>query len=59
MIYNVLQYLEENVQKNPGKLAIADENESMTYEEYIKASQKIGTYILKKVSGKTCNLLQF
>lgn len=40
---NVLEYLEENVNLNPHKLAVIDEKHECTYEELQIRSQQIGT----------------
>lgn len=53
MIYNVLQYLERNADLYSNKIALEDENEKVSYSEYVRNARKIGTYIANKVGGKT------
>ncbi len=51
MIYNILQYLEEAEKKFPQKVALEDEFESFTYEEYVNKARVIGTFVANKVGG--------
>ncbi|MCR5704626.1 MAG: amino acid adenylation domain-containing protein [Eubacterium sp.] len=53
MIFNVLQYLENSAKQFPDKIALEDEFQSVTYEEYVGNAKKIGTYVTKKVGGIT------
>ena len=53
MIYNVLQYLERSVDLYSNKIALEDDKEKVSYSEYVRNAQKIGTYITNKVGGKT------
>lgn len=53
MINNVLQYLEENASKYPDKLALEDEKEKVTYEDYCQKAKHIGSYLACKVHGRT------
>ncbi len=46
MIYNVLQLLENNAINSPDKIALRDESNHVTYQEYVDRSKRIGTYIL-------------
>ena len=52
MIYNVLQFLEQQAEKSTDKVALADQHGSITYAEYKDQAQKIGSFILKMVEGK-------
>ncbi|MBR4461137.1 MAG: amino acid adenylation domain-containing protein [Erysipelotrichaceae bacterium] len=45
MIHNVLQLLEKNAISDPEKIALRDENDSVTYREYHEYTRRIGTYI--------------
>lgn len=53
MIYNVLQYLEKSAEYYPEKVALEDEAEKITYREYMDAAKQIGTYLSKRLDGKT------
>ena len=53
MICNVLQYLEENAQKVPDRIALDDGTEKMTYREYAENARKIGTFVSQKTTGQT------
>lgn len=46
MITNILQYLEKSALNNPNKIAVKDENESMTFSSLQTISQSIGTALL-------------
>ncbi len=52
MIYNVLQYLEQQAEKSTDKIALADQYGRITYAEYQDQAQKIGSFIIKKAEGK-------
>ncbi len=52
MVYNILQYLEQQVEKVPDKTALADQYNSVTYAEYREQAQKIGSFILQKTGNK-------
>ena len=52
MIYNVLQYLEQQAERISGKIALADQNHSVTYAEYQEQAQKIGSFIIKQTENK-------
>lgn len=52
MIYNVLQFLENSARSFPDKTALADEGQSMTYGEYLDTAKRIGSAIIKKLSGR-------
>ena len=47
MIRNVLEYLEKSAESFPDKIALEDEHEKLTYNEYITRAKTIGTYLLK------------
>ncbi len=53
MIYNVLQYLQEDAIKYTDKLALEDDKEKVTYGEYLENAQKVGTFVQHCVEGKT------
>lgn len=53
MTYNVLQYLEKSADKYPQKIALEDDREKVSYEEYMNCARKIGTYITYAVEGRT------
>lgn len=55
MIYNVLQYLEQQAKATPDKVALADQHNSVTYVQYQEQAQKIGSFILRK-AGNAQNL---
>lgn len=48
MIYNVLEYLEENSRKTPDKIVIGDMQRQLSYEEFLGLSQSIGTCLAKR-----------
>ena len=52
MIYNVLQYLEQQAERVSDKIALADQNHSITYAEYQEQAQKIGSFIIKQTEDK-------
>ncbi len=52
MIKNVLECLENSCKKNEDKIIFADEKEEITYLEFLKNSQKIGTGLYNKSSNK-------
>jgi amino acid adenylation domain-containing protein len=52
MIINVLQYLESSVKKVPTKIAFADENNKISYEDLQKYSKRIGSEIHRKSHGQ-------
>lgn len=45
MIYNVLQYLEKNAYEQPDRVALVDDDESVTYRQYMEYARHIGAYI--------------
>lgn len=45
---NVLEYLEQIVPKVPGKVAYADENTGMTFEEVYQKSRAIGSFLINE-----------
>jgi non-ribosomal peptide synthetase component F len=51
MVINVLQYLEQSVQRVPGKLAFVDEKNSISYQDLHKQARQIGTALMQKTQG--------
>lgn len=49
MIKNILQYLEKSEQRDPEKIAFADNKREVTYEQFLKTSKKIGSCLAKKI----------
>ena len=47
MTRNVLEYLEGSAVRYPGKIAIEDEHEKITYAEYMRLAKTIATYLLR------------
>ncbi len=47
-MYNALQFLENTAAKYPNKVAFADIEKEITYEQLLKRSKRIGTNLLKK-----------
>lgn len=45
MVRNVLEYLEASAQKFPDKTALKDENESLTYSEYVSRAKTVGSWL--------------
>ncbi|MDE6748868.1 MAG: AMP-binding protein, partial [Lachnospiraceae bacterium] len=52
---NILQYLEEDAERFPNKIALADEAGELTYIEYMQRAQIIGSYLLANVTGGKIN----
>ena len=52
MYINVLELLEENVDKNPDKIALRDGNKSATYSEVYKRALTIAMWIINNNGGK-------
>lgn len=52
MIYNVLEYLEEDCRKTPDKIVIGDMQRQLSYREFLKLSQSIGTFLADQGYGK-------
>lgn len=50
MYINVLELLEENVRENPDRVALCDENESVTYLELYNRAKKIAGYIINNTA---------
>ena len=48
MQYNVLEYLEDTVNRLPNKVAYADENSQITFQETYDNSRAIGTFLDKR-----------
>ncbi len=49
---NILEYLENTVQKFPNKIAIIDQNNSITFSDLQKKSQNIAAYLQSKCIDK-------
>ncbi len=52
MKINVLTYLEESVYQTPDKVAFADPDREVTYQELIRQTKSIGTYISRSMRGE-------
>ena len=52
MIYNILQFLEQQAENLADKVALADQHGSITYAEYKEQAQKIGSFIINQVENK-------
>lgn len=52
---DVLQYLERNARKAPEQKALSDEFRALTYYEYWEAVEKIGTYLIQRVTRGEMN----
>ena len=48
-MYNVLDYLKESARKYPDKVAFADIDQSITYEELYRKAQEIGSALASKI----------
>ena len=55
MVRNVLQYLEASAGKYPDKIALKDENEQLTYSEYVANAKAIATYLATHEAKDTRN----
>ena len=47
-MYNVLDYLEKSYKKDKNKIAVIEENNKLTYEEFINYSKSVGTLLREK-----------
>ena len=47
---NILEYLQEAVEKNPAKTAYFDESTTYTYEKLYKDTQAVGSKLIKKLN---------
>jgi amino acid adenylation domain-containing protein len=54
---NILQQLEDSVQKTPNKTALVFENESLTYQKFSTQVEKLAKYIIHNADGKPVSLL--
>lgn len=52
-MYNVLNYLESSASQYPDKIAFADKDKSITYQELLQRSKAIGTKLSNIVSPRT------
>lgn len=50
---SVLEYLETSAIKYPNKIAFSDTSQSITYEELVKESKRLGTQLAKQFSPRT------
>ena len=48
---NILEFIENSAARYPDKLAVADENGSLTYSQLESFSRKIGAWILAEIKG--------
>lgn len=48
---NVLEYLEATARSHPDKRALVDDNEALTYREYLRKAQSIGTALAREVGS--------
>jgi D-alanine--poly(phosphoribitol) ligase subunit 1 len=55
MTTNILQYLEASLKKSPNKIVFADENESISYDELVDQSKRIGSFILNEIDNSIRN----
>lgn len=51
MIYNVLSYLEDTARRFPGKTAIADDKNAVTFAQWLAMAQGIGTQIARSTAS--------
>lgn len=56
MTINVLELLEQNVTENPDKIALMDNESSITYKELQIKAKKIASYILGHSREKKCSI---
>lgn len=52
MKLSVLEYLEETAKKFPKKIAISDKDEFITFEDLVKQSKKIGSFLYENLDKK-------
>lgn len=52
-MFNILTYLEKSAAQYPDKIAFADKDKSITYEELVKRSKGIGSQLAKQFSPRT------
>lgn len=45
MIVNILEYLEQTARRLPDKIALADDKQSITFDQWLKQAESIGTAI--------------
>lgn len=50
---NILNYLEKSAMQYPDKIAFADKDKSITYQELVTRSKKIGTQLSKHLNPRT------
>ena len=48
-MFNILTYLEKSAAQYPDKIAFADKDKSITYEELVKRSKGIGSQLAKRI----------
>lgn len=47
MLTNILEYLENSAKIYPQKIALADENNNITYDDYLTSAKIIGSYLIR------------
>jgi amino acid adenylation domain-containing protein len=52
MIKNVLQLLEDTADRLPNKIALKDENKSITFKQYVNEAKSIGSFLNQQVKDK-------
>lgn len=52
MAYSITQYLNRAANCFPNKIALIDENHSVTYKEYLNTAKKIATFLKKMDEGR-------
>lgn len=50
---NILEYLESNIKYNPHKIAFADKDKEITYQELVMKSKEIGSQLSKQFKPRT------
>ena len=51
MVRNVLEYLEATCERIPDRVALRDEDGSLTYGEYLAKAKTVATFIARRVTG--------
>lgn len=52
MVYNVLEYLEEACRRSPDKTVIGDTKRELSYQEFLRFSSSIGTFLAQRGYAK-------
>ena len=50
MVRNVLEYLEASAARFPDKIALRDENEELTYSEYVSQAKTVASWLAAGVT---------